>query len=168
MTDRALWLTVGVLAGILVLTRSTAAAAANGDDIGPDDMNSNGITPAMRDLALAIARAEGFGVPGSIPQRANNPGDLVIPGWTGARMGDQGISVFNSPADGWGRLYHQLALIGSGKSHVYSSADTFADFGAKWTQTQSLDWTNNVIEYLNSKGYAIDDETTLGDFLALS
>ena len=55
-------------------------------------------------LAQAIATAEGFGVPGAVPTRANNPGDLV--------MGDQGLGVANAEgvtiyptiAAGWAAL----------------------------------------------------------------
>lgn len=162
---REWWIVGGVLAAVFLASRNATAAAANadGNDMGT---TTNGVTDTVRDLALAIARAEGFGVQGAIPTRANNPGDLVIPGWTGAKLGDQGISVFPSPSEGWSRLYHQLDLIVRERSHVYTLDDTFAEFGAKWTQTQSGEWVGNVLAYLASKGYDVDTETSLREFFA--
>jgi len=45
------------------------------------------ISAQIQDLVHAIATAEGFFVDGSIPQRAHNPGDLVIPNWGGPVCG---------------------------------------------------------------------------------
>src|SRR5688572_30319331 len=59
--------------------------------------------PAIINAAQAIARAEGFYVPGSIPQRANNPGNIKVLGWTGPRLAD--IPVFDSVEQGWTALY---------------------------------------------------------------
>src|SRR5215471_15765462 len=47
-------------------------------------------------LSEAIARAEGFYVSGSIPQRQNNPGDLTAGGT---------IMTFATAADGWNALH---------------------------------------------------------------
>lgn len=166
--NRSVWLVVGVLAGVFLLSQTASASSENADsaeDVS-DDMNSMGVTAAMRDLAIAISHAEGFAVRGSIPQRANNPGDLVVPGWTGAKLGDQGISVFNSPTDGWNHLYKQLSLMASGRSRVYTPDMTFAEIGATWTATQSDAWTDNVVAHLQSKGYDVDSETTLAEYLA--
>lgn len=124
-----------------------------------------GYLPSVRDLANAIARAEGFGVAGAIPTRAHNPGDLVIPGWTGAKLGAEGISVFVSDAEGWARLLRQIQLIVDGKSRVYSLEMTLSEFAAKWTATEPGAWAQNVIRALVTMGHAVSAHTTLDEVL---
>lgn len=62
-------------------------------------------------LARLIAQEEGYGIPGSLPTRDNNPGDLRhsphsfhLPGVPDA------IGVIDNPADGWHDLERQLEL----------------------------------------------------------
>lgn len=100
-------------------------------------------------FAHAIAKAEGFGIPNAIPTRAHNPGDLVIPGWTGAKLGEN-ISVFDSDLEGWNRLYHQLQLIIDGASRVYTLNDTIASMASKWTKTNQAAWAATVASELNA------------------
>jgi hypothetical protein len=102
------------------------------------------VTESIQSFAQAIAKAEGFGIPGAIPTMAHNPGDLVVPGWTGAKLGSEGISVFGSDDEGWQRLYHQLNLIVSGQSRVYTLDDTISSMADKWTNTNSKAWALNV------------------------
>jgi len=99
-------------------------------------------------FARAIASAEGFGLAGTIPTRAHNPGDLVIPGWTGASYGAEHISVFNSDTEGWAQLAHQLWLIRDGQSQQYHLAMTLAEMAAKWTRTEPQAWAATVAEAL--------------------
>jgi hypothetical protein len=105
------------------------------------------IYPGVPQFAAAIANAEGFGIDGAIPTLAHNPGDLVIPGWTSPTLGE-GISVFSSDDEGLARLFHQLDLIASGQSHVYSASDTIRSMAAKWTKTEPDSWAVNVAGYL--------------------
>lgn len=112
-------------------------------------------------LAEAIAHAEGFGVPGAIPTRAHNPGDLVIPAWPGPSLGAEGISVFDSDGEGWLRLYRQLELIRAGRSRVYTLGMSIRDMAAKWTRTQPDDWARNVAAALAANGIAGASPTTL-------
>lgn len=158
---------IGGSVALLLFTKVASARSGSGNNADSGEDMGDAVTDPMRDLANAIAHAEGFYVARSIPARAHNPGDLVIQGWTGGTLGDQGIAVFQSDSEGWGRLYRQLGLMSSGRSHVYKPSDTFAQVGAKWTATHSDDWTTNVVEYLQSKGYAIDAGTTLEDFFNL-
>lgn len=104
--------------------------------------------PGVRRLAFAIARAEGFGVPGAVPTRAHNPGDLKIPNWTGPVTGAEGISVFATDADGWTQLYRQLLRIVHGRSHVYTLDMTIWEMGIKWTDTHQSAWSHIVAETL--------------------
>jgi hypothetical protein len=62
-------------------------------------------------LALLIAQEEGFDVPGSVPNRDNNPGDLRHSPHSFHNPGDpDGIGIIDSPADGWADLERQLQL----------------------------------------------------------
>jgi len=102
---------------------------------------------AIKQLAQAIARAEGFAVPGSIPQQAHNPGDLKVPGWTGPTLGS-GITVFADDDEGWNALYRQLYLILTGRSSVYNLDMTITDMAHAWTATQADAWAHNVASVL--------------------
>lgn len=126
---------------------------------------STGTTNGVQAFALAIANAEGFGIAGAIPTRANNPGDLVIPGWPGQRIGAEGISVFIDVETGWSRLYDQLQRIADGRSTVYYSLMTIGEMGDKWTSTDSGDWSRNVAAFLTSRGFPATIDTTLGEIL---
>lgn len=106
---------------------------------------------SIKNLAQGIARAEGFYVAGSIPQRAHNPGDLKLPGWTGATLGE-GITVFPNDAAGWDQLYKQLYSILTGRSSVYSLDDTIATMAAKWTGNDHPDsWASNVARSVSAQ-----------------
>jgi hypothetical protein len=131
-------------------------------DVGPDPaVQADPQTLGISALAQAIATAEGYGVDGAIPTLANNPGDLVIPGWTGQTIGSEGIAVFSTPAEGWARLGHQLTLISSGASRVYQRSMTIADMANKWAPgAQAAGWAANVA---NSLGVTTD--TTVDSIL---
>jgi hypothetical protein len=102
---------------------------------------------SIKRFARAVAYAEGYGIPGAIPTVANNPGDLVLPGWS-PTMGSAGIAVFDSADYGWNRLYRQLGLIVAGNSQVYALDDTIASMGLKWAGGDS-NWSKNVAAHLN-------------------
>lgn len=110
---------------------------------------------ATIDFAHAIAHAEGFGQADTIPTKAHNPGDIIMPGWTGPTLGSEHISVFADDATGWRVLYHQVELIETGKSHVYELTMTFEEMAEKWTNTQVEDWARNVVAGLVSQGYDV-------------
>lgn len=117
------------------------------------------VDPRIQKLAQAIAKAEGFGVPGTVPTLAHNPGDLVIPGWEGPLLGE-GISVFETDDEGWFKLYHQLALIVLGNSHIYNLDMNIEQMASKWTATQQEAWAQNVSRELGVSVY-----TTLRELL---
>lgn len=61
----------------------------------------------MKSVLLAIAQMEGWGHPGNIPTRDNNPGDIVAGGFTAAhgQSGTDGrFAVFPTPAAGLAAL----------------------------------------------------------------
>lgn len=100
------------------------------------------ITPLMQ----AIAQAEGFNVAGSIPQRANNPGDLEV-GDIGYGTLGQGITVFGSVDDGWAALANQINMIVTGQSSYYSPTESLAQVGATYSGGDP-NWANNVSSIL--------------------
>ncbi len=65
----------------------------------------------MSKLARLIAKEEGYGIPGSVPTRDNNPGDLRhSPHSTHAQGEPDSIGKIDSPDDGWADLERQLRL----------------------------------------------------------
>lgn len=138
-------------------------------DNSPDDSNTLPIqstTFGIDVVAQAIATAEGYFVANSIPWRANNPGDLVIPGWTGPTLGLQNISVFTTQDEGWRRLFHQLDLIRTGQSRVYTPGMSIAQVAALWTSTDQNNWATNVCRYLNNLGANTTPDSVIGDLLS--
>lgn len=99
-------------------------------------------------FAEAIAKQEGFYVPGSVPQRAHNPGDLKIPGQP--TLPGTSITMFQTDTDGWNALYKQLNLILTGRSSHYDLDMTIADMSRVWTTTQQGPWASNVASYLGA------------------
>lgn len=120
----------------------------------------------IKDLATAIAHAEGFGIENAIPTLAHNPGDLKLPGFP--TIGEEGISNFPDDDAGWARLYYQLYLIKDNLSHEYSPIMTFYDFAKKWTTTQQSEWLENILSKLNELGYKVTETTKLFTFFETS
>ncbi len=112
---------------------------------------------------VAIAKAEGYGVPGVIPTRANNPGDLTRSlgfSTTGERLGSAAIVVFSDIANGWSALERQLTLIETGQS-IHKLSDTILAFAHSYTATEQETWAANVAAEIG-----LDPSATLGDYLA--
>ena len=100
----------------------------------------------IRRFAGAIARQEGFYVNGSVPQRANNPGDLKLPNTR--TLPGTAITWFESADAGWNALYRQLMLILSGRSSYYNLDMTIDEMGRVWTATEQVPWSTNVAAHL--------------------
>jgi hypothetical protein len=67
--------------------------------------------PPPSKLAMLIATEEGFFIPGSLPQRFNNPGDLRhSPHSFHLPDAPNAIGQIDTPADGWADLQNQLQL----------------------------------------------------------
>lgn len=65
----------------------------------------------MTKLALLISRQEGFGKPGTVPTRDNNPGDLRhSPHSSHAGEDPNAIGQIDTAVDGWEDLERQLML----------------------------------------------------------
>lgn len=62
-------------------------------------------------LAQAMAKEEGFGIPGAIPTRNHNPGDLRhAPGEMHPDGSPNSVGSFATDAEGWAALERQLQL----------------------------------------------------------
>lgn len=101
------------------------------------------IEDGIQRFAQAIGHAEGYGVPGAIPTRTNNPGDL--------KLGDQGQgmingkTVFSSALEGWLHLRAQIRLMWLDQSDYYGPDDTFKDISETWTAgNNSEEWLATV------------------------
>jgi hypothetical protein len=65
----------------------------------------------MSKLAELIAKEEGFGIPGTIPTRRNNPGDLRhCPHCSHEGIGPDDIGTIDTIEHGWEDLERQLGL----------------------------------------------------------
>ena len=113
-------------------------------------------------FAQAIARAEGFHVPDSVPARAHNPGDLTDDGDIGLGViqtsGPAGakITIYATDEDGWNALYAKVRRILNGASHVYTLDLTIMEMALKYAG--STDWAFNV-----AKSLGVDTRMTLAE-----
>ncbi len=122
---------------------------------------SDAVRANINRLGFAISKAEGFGIPGTLPTRAKNPGDL--------KLGDvgngllSGKTIFTTAQDGWNALFNQLKLIVGGKSGFYTVNDTFEQFARTWTGNDNwASWAATVTATLK-----VTQSTRLGDFLGV-
>jgi hypothetical protein len=110
----------------------------------------------VQKIAQAIARAEGFYVQGSIPQRANNPGDLELGDLGNGTI--SGKTVFPSASQGWQRLYVQVQGMLDGSSKIYGPDWTIQDVASTYTGNDNASsWAQNVADYLG-----VGTDTQLG------
>lgn len=148
-----MWIGLG-LVGIAVLVWQRSRVGRAVDAIGNVlTIGAPEPSPAIRAMAQAIAKAEGFYVPGSIPQQRNNPGNLKLP-----HYGGDGVDTFPTPGEGWAALYKQLNLIRDGRSSVYTSLSmTIKQMGEKWApagvENIAGAWAKNVASLL---GVSVD------------
>lgn len=98
-------------------------------------------TRKIKRVAQAIARAEGYGVPGAIPTVRNNPGNIKDE--TGQ------IATYPTPAAGWAALYRQVAMMFTGESRWYRPDMSIAEIARIYTGEASyMNWANNVSRFL--------------------
>lgn len=153
MKDNTFKVIIALGGGLLVLSwfRRAEPVGTVTTSEGFDLSTYGGVTSypqPIRTFAAAIAKQEGFYVPGSIPQRANNPGDLKIPGRP--VLAGTSITKFDSVDDGWNALYRQLYLILTGKSAHYNLNMTIDEMARVWTATQQVPWATNVANFVGA------------------
>jgi hypothetical protein len=118
------------------------------------------------DVCRAIALAEGANLSGSVPDRANNPGDLskgdehgqAFTGYT--QLPDEYLINFATKMDGWNALRAKINNIVSGNSRVYSPSMTWAQLAAKYAGN-SCAWAANV-----TKSLGVQTSDTIGAYFA--
>lgn len=141
----------GVAVALALSARRGSAANAslivNGDD-GTGVSVVPVYSPAIKRFAEAIATAEGFGVPGAIPTRAHNPGDLKLPASLSPLGYLAGHTIFATDEDGWQALYRQLQLIVDGRSRIYTLSMTIDEMGARYAPPDPQTWARNVARVL--------------------
>ena len=118
-------------------------------------------SPKVVQLAHAIAQAEGYTAPHSIPQRCNNPGDLkgtAFPGQVGICKG--GHARFKNAADGWAALYNQVQKIADGTSTKYTPRAPFRQVARTYAQNYRP-WLKIVTKTLQ-----VDENDEVGQFLS--
>lgn len=140
----AAWL---LLRGGLAGTRAPIATVTTSEsfDLSPYGGPTSYPEPIRR-FAQAIARQEGFYVTGAVPQLANNPGDLKVPGMP--TLPGTSITKFSSVAAGWDALYRQLYLILTGRSTYYDLGMSIDEMSRIWTATEAAAWSRNVSSFL--------------------
>ena len=100
------------------------------------------VTSQVQKISQAIARAEGFGVPGALPTRSNNPGDLKLDG--------RAITEFATPEEGWAALYRQVSRILTGQSTYYQPSMTIREIAHVYTGEDNAEsWAQNVAGFLS-------------------
>lgn len=156
---------IGIVVIGLIAVSSAQASTGSLDFMSVPSGNLNP-TQGVTAMAQAIAEAEGFFVPGSIPAKAHNPGDLTQGdfGDTGVYLtSSSGVQIIVYPDDqtGWNALYEKLQNIANGTSSVYSPDMTIAQFAAKWTTTQQSSWADNVASSIGA-----DINSVIGGLLA--
>jgi len=151
--NNAVKIVIGIGGGLLILSwfrrQPTTATVTTWE--GFDLSQYGGATSypqPIKTVAQAIAKQEGFYVAGSIPQRANNPGDLKVPGLP--TLPGTSITQFESIDAGWTALYKQLFLILTGQSAYYHLDMTIDEMSRVWTTTQQGPWAANVASYLGT------------------
>lgn len=129
--------------------------------VATNTVNYGGFSQSVvQPVANAIALAEGFNVPGSVPQRSNNPGDLFL-GDKGSGLAANGETVFASITAGWNALYNQVVLMLDGQSSHYSPSQTFSQIASIYTGGDNPSgWATTV-----SGALGLTPDNTLNDYL---
>ncbi len=131
---------------------------SDGTMINPGDQSSWPSGDKAWDVAHAIAKAEGYNVSGSVPQRLHNPGDISD---GSAKFGSQshsGSNVTTFPDDetGWQWLHDKIQNIADGNSKVYDADWTWLQIAQTW----AADWKPWVQTVTNELGVNESDRFT--------
>jgi hypothetical protein len=125
-------------------------------------------TRGLMILAQAIAKREGFGIPGTVPTRLNNPGDLMYAHQDGALphgvTGTDGrlrvYAAFASVMDGWRALYNQIRLdAGRGL--------TLAEFIGKYAPATDHNNTSSYLSFVMHACQVQNPAMKLSELIAL-
>jgi hypothetical protein len=119
----------------------------------------------VKDVAKAIAKAEGYGIPGALPTRYHNPGDLkavrwhFFPGQIG--IGKGGHAIFKNDTAGLAALVGQINRIVEGRSKYYRPGVTIQQMAHKYAGDWKH-WSRNV-----ARSLGVSEDTSLYEYLEL-
>lgn len=136
------------------------------EGLSPAVYSSSEVSSKVESFACAVAKAEGWSTPGTIPYRYRNPGDLKVrrgeryPGQVG--IGKANHVIFRSDAAGWAALYHQIDKALAGESKFYQQDMTLAQVAKKYAANSRL-WARNVAHNLG-----VTPDTTLQEYFDLA
>jgi hypothetical protein len=163
------WIALGFgLLGLYLLYLSQTAEASVVAPTAGDNAAFAGTNPlvivggmgTVEQLAQAIATAEGYFQPGSLPARTNNPGDLKL-GDRGYGT-EQGKTIFPNSQSGWDALYHEINLILNRQSNYYNPSMSILEIAYVWTGNDNPEgWAHIVASYLG-----VGVNTSLSDIMA--
>lgn len=163
--DLLIWFGLGA-AVLWVLSQSQMSATVIPGMVSVDGgampLDSNLIEAKAQQLMQAIARAEGFGVPGEVPTLYHNPGDLGpgdAPGFNAVFHSGSNVVQFPDDATGWSYLHDKLYRILSGQSSTYPLGMSITQMAQKYAGNWQA-WAANVAAALG-----VSPDTTLSDWL---
>ncbi len=164
------WVLLAIAAVVVLASGAETQTSADSTSVLGDVEDAIATIPGVGDIVgivnsamveammQAIARAEGFYVNGSLPQRANNPGDLTDDGDVGyGTLGGAHITVYASVDDGWAALRKKVTRMLAGHSRTYPITLSLAQVGQLYANGDS-NWANNVAAALG-----VSTDTTLAD-----
>jgi hypothetical protein len=112
-------------------------------------------------LAELIATEEGYGIPGALPTRNNNPGDLEhSPHSFHSPSDPNGVGQIDNPTDGWNDLLRQLNLYVQNHP-TWTVAQAIYDY-APPSQNNSAGYLSYVVN-----GLKCTDDTLLSDAIKI-
>lgn len=107
------------------------------------------VKAGLERIARAIAKAEGYGVPGAIPTVRNNPGNIR------SLTAPYPVATYASPEEGWAALYRQVGRMLAG-SALYPADWTIEQVAKRYTgEAQYMNWARNVASELGVPTTAI-------------
>ena len=110
-------------------------------------------------LARLVSQEEGFNVPGSIPNRRNNPGDLRhSPHSSHEGEGSNDIGIIDTPEEGWADLERQLQLDAARGMTLQQFVETYAP--------EEENDTQRYLDYL-CKGLRLTPNDTVTEALTI-
>jgi hypothetical protein len=141
-----MWLVLVAVALILIAASSARAGETNMITSDPSSWPSG---DRIWDIARAIAYAEGYNLPSSVPFRLNDPGD--ISDWASIYGSEthsgSNVTTFPDAETGWNKLYDKLQNIATGASSAYNARWTWTRIAQTWAGDWQA-WLNNVTAHL--------------------
>lgn len=125
-------------------------------------LTTTALGATVQQVSKAIARAEGFYVNGSVPNRCHNPADIRA-SKTAHYAGQVGLDhhgyvIFKNDTAGWAALEYQINRIVAGNSKFYSVNMTLLQLSKKYATSPT--WAKNV-----SKNLGVTPATTIAVIL---